>query len=720
MTSAVEVLERFDRAVLARYQAEADRVIAGALAGHLVHRPDGGERPNAPWRLDPIPLVLRRDEFTLLEAGVRQRMRAMEALLADLYGPREVVRAGLVPAEVLAGSRRYRLAMVGAPAPPRWLTTYAVDVVAGVDGTWRVVQDLADTPTGAGYAQLDRAVMAKVAGELLDADGASTLTAIDGFPAELRHALSTVSPVPSPRIVLLTGGIDDPAYVEHSALARLLGFHLVQAPDLVVRSGRLWLRVLGGLEPIDVVYRRRSDVGLDPIEVSATGSSGVPGLTFAAAEGGVTLANAHGSGVVEDRTLAQYWAPAVLGLTGEQLVLLPLSEYPTPLGRQATFVDGEISSATVVVRLHATAGPHGITVMAGGNGRVLAAGDDPRRPTARLAKDVWVLGAPAADPPVPVPAMSALPQVDLASSVPTRVADAMYWLGRSAERAEAMARAAWVVSARFEQDPALASLDGGRWSARMVAMLDRAADRPAADRSEAVAAVELEAALGTARQVVADRLGEVVQLAASVGEFLSTTTGRILGSLAGTQRALVDGRAPIDALDAALTDLAALAGLWNESVVRGPAWRFGDLGRRLERSLVVLGLVDAVLDETFDPADVVDTAALEVLLAADESLVAYRRRYRSDVELSPAAALLLLDGDNPRSFAAAVARMAEHVAAISWAEGEHAVAELRRSVGDDGPLAGVRVAIGQLRRFHQLLVERWFATPVDPVLVRST
>ena len=164
-------MARLDREELARTQAEADRVIAAALAGHLVHRPTSGDRPNAPWRLDPIPYVIEWDEFEHLAAGVRQRVQAMEQLLADLYGPRRSVREGWVPAEALAASPRYRLAMIGVPAPPRWLTSYAVDVVAGTDGSWRVVQDLTDTPTGVGYAQLDRSVMARVAAALLGTAG---------------------------------------------------------------------------------------------------------------------------------------------------------------------------------------------------------------------------------------------------------------------------------------------------------------------------------------------------------------------------------------------------------------------------------------------------------------------------------------------------------------------------------------------------------------------
>ena len=117
------------------------------------------------------------------------------------------------------------------------------------DGSWRVVRDLADTPTGVGYAMLDRAVMARVAAELLGPQAAGDLASISGFPSELRHALAAADHVGSPRIVLFSGGIGDPAYVEHSSLARLLGFHLVEAPDLVVRRGRLWLRTLGWARP---------------------------------------------------------------------------------------------------------------------------------------------------------------------------------------------------------------------------------------------------------------------------------------------------------------------------------------------------------------------------------------------------------------------------------------------------------------------------------------
>src|SRR3989337_586428 len=145
------VLERLvrDRPALTRRQAEADRVIAASGAGHLVHemnvRPD--EAGGRPLRIDPVPVVLDGTTFDRLATGVVERVDALERILADLYGPRQLVRA--------------------APEPGRWLPTYAVDVVALADGTWRIVQDLTDAPTGLGYAMLDRSAMLRVADEIL-------------------------------------------------------------------------------------------------------------------------------------------------------------------------------------------------------------------------------------------------------------------------------------------------------------------------------------------------------------------------------------------------------------------------------------------------------------------------------------------------------------------------------------------------------------------------
>ncbi|MBA3288931.1 MAG: alpha-E domain-containing protein [Acidimicrobiia bacterium] len=207
----------------------------------------------------------------------------------------------------------------------------------------------------------------------------------------------------------------------------------------------------------------------------------------------------------------------------------------------------------------------------------------------------------------------------------------------------------------------------------------------------------------------------------------------MLRGLADVGGTFADGRAPIDALDDTIADLAALAGLWAESTVHGPAWRFGEIGRRVERALVVLGLVDACLrppdrrpERAGAPvpashaADIVEASAMEVLLAANESLVAYRRRHRSDIELDAAVGLLLRDADNPRSYAASVAHLAEHVRVVGWDEGTAAVDALRTLLDGDDPLADLVTAHEAVCAVAQLTIDTWFATPVNPILVHAT
>jgi uncharacterized alpha-E superfamily protein len=237
--------------------------------------------------------------------------------------------------------------------------------------------------------------------------------------------------------------------------------------------------------------------------------------------------------------------------------------------------------------------------------------------------------------------------------------------------------------------------------------------------------VALDAELGAAGREVGEQLGLLVAGAATVTEYLSAATGRVLESLAEWRDEFADSGAPIDGLEAVLADLAAFAGLWSESTVRGPAWRFGDIGRRVERALVVLELLELCLADgdggdaplAIDRDDAVDLSALEVLLAANDSLVAYRRRHRSDVELDAALALLLRDEDNPRSFAASAHRLAEHAAAVQWSQGTAGAARLAW-LGEASP-PDIPRAHEATTAFAALVIDSWFATPVNPMLVQA-
>jgi uncharacterized circularly permuted ATP-grasp superfamily protein/uncharacterized alpha-E superfamily protein len=689
---------RADAARVEEWRARADRLLAAEGAGHLVHdlpvRADGrsASPSSRPWRLDPIPIALDTLVFDWLRAAVTERMHAIGAVVADLYGDRTLITGGIVPPEVLHGSGRYRSDAVGT-RPPRWLTTYAVDLVQTVDGVWHVVQDLTDAPVGLGYALLDRAVMARVAPDVMALHGVAPL---HGYAPALRRALASVSPVESPRTVVFSGGIDHPSYIEQSYLAVQLGVHLAEGADLVVRQRRLWLRTLDGLEPVDVLYRRLEDAAVDPLEAGGHGAAGVPGLLLAVRSGGVGLANAHGSGVIEAPALRP-WLPAAIDSLAPLTAAIDMLPSHRRDFQAHPLADGD--PAPVVLRMFAVDDGERVTVLPGGSGRVLAPGDDPCDPTAGLAKDVWVLG----DRAVPGRVWR-LPQVDFARSVPTRVADSLHWMNRYAERAEAMARVMRTVDSRFDQDPALLTVEDGRLAERAAQLLQIIGGIV----HEGEVPHGLDAALGSVNHALVRVTGSLLTEATQVRDHLSSTTGRVLERLSRLRSAFDRQLADVDSLDAALADFAALAGLWNESTVRGPAWYIGDLGRRIERAAVMVDLVTPTVVDDPDPWTV------EVALAAAESLVAYRRRYRSDVEAEAAGRLLVLDVDNPRSVAAALRTARAHTVTLEWADGTMLVDEgidaLRRPL--DVALPIVR-QVGE--RLGAALVRRWFSAPTEPM-----
>lgn len=706
---------------LASRQYLLDRLLTAEGAGHVVHdlpvRSDGRTVALAsrPWRLDPIPYVLEAHEFAWLEAAAKERMAAAEAIIADLYGPRRLVTERIIPGSELWSSPRYRLSVVGDVRPKRWLTTYTVDVVRDVTGRWFAIQELTDAPSGLGYALLNRTVMQR-------AGVTSSVNApvpLEPYLAAVRGALVDASDVQGPRVVSFTGGIDHPAYVEHSYLATQLGFNLIESADLVVRQRRVWLRTLAGLEPIDVLHRRLEDDRTDPLEVNATGSVGVPAVLLAEAAGNVALANAHGSGVLESPLLGPYWDSAAdfLGCGRPRLPLCSPSVLPAHISgvdvtigstaeRVGRFEGGETVYSPLVVRLHLVASDAGITVVPGGTGRVLADFDDPRLPTPCVSKDVWVVGNGR---PVLLAAPAA-PQVDLIASVPTRAADSLYWLGRAAERAEALARATRVaIVAGAEGDVALAT------AATQIVRAVSTGDLTPPDGP-----LDADASVRAAWDQLTYQIGAMLAEASSVREFLSTTTGRVLAEMSDVRSALQSGAPGTDELDALLLQLSAFSGLWNESVVRGPAWYFGDYARRYERAVTALATV--ALARHWSEAPDVDlmqvSRALEFVLAANDSLVAYRRRHRSTVEIDAVCALLLTDDRNPRAVAASLAALARDAREIGWDEGVEQLGSVVDRLADASDHDALVLLIAELHELAGALTSSRLAVPPDPAMMR--
>ena len=745
---------------LAGRQIDHDRLLAAEGAGHIVHdlplRADGRmvALESRPWRLDPVPLVIDGDEFVALADGAIARMRMLESILGDLHGPRRLLTDGVVDPIALWGSAKYRLAAFGTRPYRRWMTNYALDVVRDLDGRWRVVRDITDAPAGVGYALLGRSAAARVHRDVISRlPGGRALRSLDPFADRLRDGLADVAATQNPRIVVLSGGVDHSSYVEQSYLATRLGLNLVEGADLVVRQRRVWLRSLSGLEPVDVLFRRLEDDRCDPMEVNAEGSVGVPGLLLAARSRGVTLANAHGCGVLEDAALGEYWDASGAWLTGRDsdyqgvwpLPFMPAAERAATSWTTYPSYDGnELVERAVTLRLHLVASDKGVDVLQGGSARVLAPGDDPMSPTLATAKDVWVVGGTVAPPAVR--RRDPLPQVDLIASVPTRAAEALYWAGRAMERAELVARSMEVVldrtSGLVDAEVAEPWVVNGLDMLAAVAGVSGRVDPVATDRAGATFALAVEA--------LADQLGSFLAETASVREFFSVTAGRMLSRLAesraqlrwliptdGTATSVVD-IARIDGrhLEAILIDLASLVGLWNESVLHGPAWRFGEVGRRLERAFGVIdgvrgafGLHDASVVTEWTGSmiasddhrlDFQRQRVIEIVLASNESLVAYRRRHRSDVEFERALHLVVADERNPRSAASAIAAVRHQADRLGWALGVETADGVLAALDEAsfGSVDDVVATLGDVFDSCDLLardvVGSYLAAPVDP------
>ncbi len=690
---------RLDAVELAGRGLAADRLLEAEGAGHRIQdwAPDGTVA--APrWTLDPVPYVIDADEFDQLAAAAVERMTVIERVLADCYGPRRLVAERVIAAGELYAAPQFRPTDGGAGMVRRWLTGYAVDVVRDVQGTWHVVDDITDAPNGLGYALLNRSVLARVMGQMTHAVQPAS---VHDFLGAFRRALGAVSHRPGGRVAVLTSGLGDRAYVEHSYLAARMGYHLVEAGDLVMREGRLWLRSIDQLEPIDVLYRRIEDGRVDPMESHHVGGgAGVPGVVWGARRGGVALANAYGSGLGEATVIRDALAAAAPILTGAASPSLGMWHHQVPAATAPCLVGDRVVDRAVVVRLQVAAGGGDHVVMRGGVGRVHHPADDLRTARSRRAKDVGVVGRVA---PIRVTTPSPLEQVDFGHSLAKRVADGLYSLGSAGERVERLARAWRVLSLQAEQDP---SLVGSLWEHAAHRMLGAATGAPG-----------WPVPFGAAQAALEPMLGELISEAAGVREYLSASTGRVMARLSAGRNALRAGRLGPDDVDGLLVDLAAFAGLTDESMVRGPGWLFLELGRRSSRALGVIDGVHALRDAAGS-----DDLAIgaDNLLAANESLVAYRRRYRSEVDPAAVVHLLVRDPANPRGVAFQVDRLAEYVATLRWVEGcdvlDQARAALdRHDTNGLGPwLAAIRAPIERLRA---AVSERWFLDPVHPTVV---
>jgi len=284
----------------------------------------GVERP---FPLDLIPRIVTAIEWRTVEQGVPQRVRALEAFLADAYGQGRIFADGVVPRRLVTTSPHFHRQVVGMNAQDgARIVISGVDLIRDENGEFRVLEDNVRIPSGVSYVLENRQAVTQV---LSEAGGDQRVRPVSEYPGRLLAALRAVAPwnVTDPNVVVLTPGVYNSAYFEHTLLAREMGVELVEGRDLICRNNRVFLRTTASEMPVHVIYRRVDDEFLDPVQFRADSLLGSPGLVNAARSGNLTIANAVGNGIADDKLVYTYVPDIIRYYLNEEPILLNVDTY---------------------------------------------------------------------------------------------------------------------------------------------------------------------------------------------------------------------------------------------------------------------------------------------------------------------------------------------------------------------------------------------------------
>ena len=772
----MQALDTLGLAEMAARDEEVKRLLRENGVTYVLHGEQQGHRP---WELDPIPFIISNTDWQTISDGLTQRAELLNLILTDLYGERTLIKDGVIPPEVVYAHTGFLRPCVGfAPSGFPFLLNYAADLARRPDGNIHILSDRAQAPSGAGYALENRTVLARALPNFFGEVGVHRLSfffrALQNSVADLQYQLeSAVRIAPhqtdNPHVVVLTPGPLNETYFEHAYLANYLGYTLVQGDDLTVWDGRVWLKSLDGLRPVDIILRRVDDTFCDPLELRQDSQLGVAGLMEAMRQGNVIVINPPGSGILENPGLMPFlsdiskrfigedlrlpsvttwWCgepkqreyvlanletlviktihrqPGERSLFGTQLTKterdalriqikanphLYVGQEHIHLSTTPTLVEGNLEPRRAILRCFLFAEKDGYAVMpgaltrcAGERGEVTISIQD-----GGVSKDTWVL-ASEPEPHVSLWQRRITEVRGPASTNPaglsSRAAENLFWVGRYAERAEGQARLLRIIldkvkmskmgletSTLGEVPPSTVFTEIVGEDAREVSELAylrsilrsltglRSSHPGFVSTDEHSLESDLLSIMRDTENSgsLVSTLQALLSAAYAVRDRWSTDTWRVMNSIEDLCVAL-DGRssqengtAPqirtdfilqdseLAALDQLMIFLSALSGLNAENMTQTIGWISLDMGRRIERALLLIVLCRSSLVAVQD--EWIERLLLESVLAAAESLITYRSRYRAALHFPTALELLLLDEYNPRSLLYQLKRLEEQI-----------------------------------------------------------
>jgi len=321
----VDLVNALPEGELLRRQRSAEQALLAMGITFNVYGADAGTERIFPF--DLVPRIIEAREWQTIERGLRQRIHALNLFIDDIYSEQRILKDGVIPREVLESATTLRSACTGL-RPPRgiWCHITGTDLVRDKDGQIYVLEDNLRCPSGVSYVLENRNLMKRTFPQVFES---VRIRRVNDYPSRLRDMLEYVAPenVGTPRVVVLTPGVYNSAYFEHSFLAQQMGVELVEGRDLVVADGFVWMRTTKGLERVDVIYRRVDDDFLDPDVFRPDSMLGVRGLMSVYQAGKVALVNAPGTGVADDKVIYAYVPRIVKYYLGEEILLPNVPTY---------------------------------------------------------------------------------------------------------------------------------------------------------------------------------------------------------------------------------------------------------------------------------------------------------------------------------------------------------------------------------------------------------
>lgn len=665
------------------------------------------QETNYLWSLDLIPNLITSREWNDIEMGLSQRAELLSHLLVDLYGQRSVIQNQILPPEAVFSSSAYlRPCQMNRALTSHRLTFYAADLIRKPDGTMWVLNDITQSPAGLGYVLKNRIIMSRIFPSLFRDSHVHRLA---NFFRKLRSTLlSLTSGTDLSRVVMLTPGYQDSSYSELLFLARYLGIPSVQSGDLTIRDCQVLLKTLDGLQPVQVIFRQVDDYDSDPLHLNPASQCGVPGLVQSARLGRTILANPLGSGFLENPALIPFLPALCKHFLGEELRLpsvhtwwcgqekerqyvldhleslvikpvdprstqpvligsllseaerknlaLQIQTYPYQFAAQEfvvpstapVFSSGAFSAQHIVLRSFLVAQNEGYFVMPGGLTRILNSLEHAytNNQSSGVHKDSWLL---ASEPEVEIDLQPQVqPSIEIRRSgmgVSSRVAENVFWYGRYAERTESNARLMREFVIRLLDTESYESID---YLPFLVKALAHQTGNPhLSDVSKSNPESELLQFIFDSTRIggLPFNISALSSTAQTIRDRLSDDAMRFISEL---NLPHVSNRTLTNALSR-LEDIvfitSGLAGLMAESMSRGQGYLFLDIGKRIERGLNTIMLINSI----FANDKVVGPQLCEVFLAITDSIITFRRRYPTQMHPMMVVDLLIFDETNPRS-----------------------------------------------------------------------